>query len=98
MKTKLINKETKIKVDQEKFADYAFLISQCLSIPPKEGFDAMTMKKRLSVLSALENLEVDQEIELKAEEVLTVKQCVREMKWSVLHKDISDMCDVVESL
>jgi hypothetical protein len=98
MKTKLKNKQVKIKIDEEKFADYAFLISQCLSVAPQGGFDAVTMKKRIDALECLKDLEVDQEIDFKAEEAVTVKECVKNMKWNVIHKDILDMCESVEKL
>lgn len=84
MKT-LENKTTELPNGEEKLT-YFELAKSCVNVPPQQGFDVQEMNKRLRVIEKLEG----EKVEMEDADFDTLKQCVNDMKWGVLHRDISD--------
>lgn len=80
------------------FADvknYAGLLRACVSVP-QQGIDLDIMRKRLRVLDALEKAE--DTIEVEDVDLKTIQDCVRGMKWNVVHRDIMAFADYILAL
>lgn len=83
---------------QIEFSDvqnYAGLIRVCVSVPG-QGIDLDAMRKRLRVLDALEK--AGDTIEIEDADLKTVQECVKQMKWSVVHRDIVEFGDYIGGL
>ena len=96
--SKLKNLSTEIKKSEDEFLTYSFLIEQCISVTPKEGFGVADMKKRLSIHDVITSTDEGKEFNFKAEDAVVVKECVNAMKWAVMHKDIVKFTEDVNKL
>jgi len=94
----LKNKETSIKKSEDEMLSYAFLIEQCISVTPEKGFSVSEMKKRLSIHEVITNTKVNSEFKFKAENTMTIKDCVKTMQWGVMHKDIVEFAEAIAEL
>ena len=95
---KLKNETTAIVKDNEgakmTYADFAKV---CINVMPEGGLDVLQMKTRLDVVTNLEA--ANGEIVLTSEEqVKALKECVKSMKWALIHKDVVDFTEAVEKL
>ncbi len=86
----------KLQNKQIEFADvkdYAGLIKVCVSVPQQGGMDLETMRKRLRVLDALEK--ATETIGIEDADLKTIQDCVKQMKWNVVHRDIVEFGDYI---
>ena len=90
------NKTTEIKKDETSFTTFKDLATVCVNQIPQGGLDVMQMKNRLNVLNKLEN--ANGKISLEDAEADTLKDCVKAMKWAIMHKDLVEFIETVEKL
>jgi hypothetical protein len=64
---------------------------------PQGGLDVSQMKARLDVMTAIENANGNIELATTAQ-VETLKDCVKTMRWAIMHKDVVDFIEAVEKL
>lgn len=93
---KLELKETEIKKSNTETLNYKELISAALNVVPQGGFSPEEIRKRLRVIDALDKS--NEVFELEDADVETLKRCVKEMKWGVMHKNIVEFNDDVQNL
>lgn len=88
-----------IKSDSGTELQYKELILTAVKAPPQGGFDPDTMRKRMRVVDAVELAEKkNQPIQLEDEDVSTLKQCVKTVKWAILDKGIIAFIDEISAL
>lgn len=75
--------------------DYFKLIESCVNVTPEKGFTVKEMKKRLRVLDALNG---DKTAEIEDADFKVLKNCVEQMKWAIMHKEIVDFVDYIENV
>lgn len=98
MKT-IKNKTTEINVTptgDEKLT-FADLAKVCVNNMPQGGLDVSQMKARLDVMEALEKANGEIKLTTSAQ-TETLKDCVKAMRWAILHKDVVEFTDAVEKL
>ena len=99
MKT-IENKETSIKETAEassKNLTYCELLKLIMNVPPKEGYTISEMKMRLDIYAALVPSEKN-EMSLEDAPFEIVKQSVNNFRWALVHKDVVDFVDYINSL
>ena len=87
----LENKETTIENGDKKLT-YFDLAKTCVNVPPQAGFDVQEMNKRLRVIEKLEG----EKAEFEDADFETLKQCVMEMKWGILSREVSDFVKYIQ--
>jgi hypothetical protein len=95
----LKNETTTIEVSTESNEKTTFvdLAKACVNnIDKQKGLDVLEMSARLAVMKKLDNKE--KEIKLEDAEALTLKKCVSEMRWIVLHEDVLRFIETIEKL
>lgn len=81
------NKATEI--NKEEVADYALLIKACTDRIPKEGLVTSEQKKRLDVQCLIhDKLKVGEKVEIEEHIYETIKGCVVNFPWAMMHKDL----------
>lgn len=97
MKT-LANKQTEISNGKDGKITYADLTRICVNNIEK-GLGAEDMRKRISIIEAVEKAEEDgADILLEDEHAKTLKVCANSAKFTVIHKDIVGFMDDVNKL
>jgi hypothetical protein len=94
---KLKNVTTQVQKDAENKTTYADLAAVCINVMPQGGLDVSQMKARLDVMTAIENANGNIELATTAQ-VETLKDCVKTMRWAIMHKDVVDFIEAVEKL
>lgn len=100
-----LNKPLQINISDEKLEGkpaYSDLIKVCLNDRPQQGFSIEEMRKRIKVLDviedAIEKAEVDRSevsFEFEDDQAALIHQCVKQMKWFQLNKEIVEFVDHV---
>lgn len=93
---KLENKTTEILKDENSKTTYADFCKVCINVMPQGGLDVIQMKTRLDIVTAIDN--ANGSIELTEEQADTLKECVKEMRWAIIHKDVVEFTEAVEKL
>lgn len=93
---KLENKTTEIQRDENSKTTYADFCKVCINVMPQGGLDVIQMKTRLDIVTALDS--ANGSIELTTEQVDTLKECVKDMRWAIMHKDLVEFIEAVEKL
>lgn len=75
---------------------YSELIKTCLNNVPQGGFTPQEMKERMKILDVLET--ANGTIELEDADAKKMKDCVKQMKWGLLDKNLIEFIDSVEKL
>ena len=95
---KLKNTTTEIvKDEQGAKMNYVDFCNTCLNVLPQGGLDVSEMKSRLDVKIALDKANGSIDFTTKAQ-VETLKNCVKSMKWAIIHSDVIDFTEAVEKL
>lgn len=92
MKT-IENKNSNIPGDLKTYSD---LIMFCVKNPPQGGFDIADMRKRMKVMDVIEK--GGESLEFEDAEFECVKQCVKNMRWPFLHKEVMEFVDYISAL
>jgi hypothetical protein len=90
------NVTTEIRKDENDFVKYSDLAATCINVMPQGGLDVMQMKNRLNVMSQLDK--ANGTIKLEDAEAETLKTCVKEMKWAIMHKDVVSFVEAIEAM
>ena len=84
------NKLTELGLEDEEIT-YAFLVKQCTDRIPREGLVTSEQKKRLDVQCLIhDNLEAGEKIEIEEHIYNTIKACVVNFPWAMIHQDLVD--------
>ena len=75
---------------------YSELIKACLNNVPQGGFTPQEMKERMKILDVLET--ANGTIDLEDADAKKMKDCVKQMKWGLLDKNLIEFIDSVEKL
>ena len=73
-------------------ADFCLI---CLRTPTTGGFRLEEVRERMRTIEGVEPFRLEKSFELDEAQNKTLKRCVREMVWQVLHKDILDFSDTI---
>lgn len=73
-------------------ADFCLI---CLRTPTTGGFRLEEVRERMRAIEGVEPYRFDESFELDEAQNKTLKRCVCEMVWQVLHKDILDFSDSI---
>ncbi len=90
---KVENRKLKIPGDVEKYSD---LIKVCINRPSKDGCDISEMRKRIKVIDVIEK--GGKSLEFEDADFECLKQCVKNMRWFVVHKEIIEFVDYISEL
>lgn len=90
------NKTTSI-TDKEQVLSYVDLLKTVMNLPPAQGYTIKEMKQRLDIFAALTPDEKNM-IHLEDAHFETVKTCVNEFRWGMLHKDIVAFSEYINTL
>lgn len=83
-----------VKEVERKYSD---LLIEAINNPPREGFSVKEMRLRLDILDRCEK--ANGEIELKDKDQLAkVKECVEQMKFRFMSKDLLLFCETIIKL
>lgn len=96
---KLVMKDTSIKKgpNTNDKLSYKELIISCMNNGPKDGFSASEMRLRLRILDVLETCE-NSILVLEDQDAEKLKECVKSMRWGLIHKDIPIFEDDIDSM
>ncbi len=85
----------KIEIIKGQPTCYVSLIRDALNMPPQGGFSVTEMRKRMEIDIKITS---DKMKELKVEdaEYLVIQECVKNMRWGVMSKEICDFCDYLK--
>jgi hypothetical protein len=72
------------------------LALECLNVLPQGGLDVSEMEIRLKVSEKLKASE--SEIELEDAEASKLVECVKAMKWALMHEDVVAFCKNIDNL
>ena len=72
---------------------YGDLIQLCIDNTPQGWFSVTEMRIRLRILDVIKKWW--DKLKFEDEDYKTVKKCVSDMKWWVIHKDIIDFTDLI---
>jgi len=94
------NKKTSIKnsgadMKEKPFVEYADFIKASINSVVKGGFSIDDIRKRTRILDAVEN-QKEGKIILEDADLVTLKGCIKVMKWAFVHKDIIKFVDDIE--
>ena len=96
MKVLIENKETTLKLNEEKFVKYSDLLVSVINKPIKESLSINDMRRDLRVLDSIEKgLEM---IELEDTDIAYVKDEVKKSSWAIRHPDILAFADYIDGL
>lgn len=93
MKT-IKNEETEITNEKKQKLTYFELAEGCINVPPQNGFDIQEMNKRLRVIEKLKG----KETQMEDADFEKLKECVVNMKWGFLHKDIMKFINYIREI
>jgi len=96
MKT-IINKEVKIKGQDDKLMLRSNLLNIVTNNPPERGLAIAAMKERMKILEAIEKADTG-DITLEDAEFNTLKRLYDEYGWLTPHKDIIELADHLDEL
>ena len=96
MKT-IINKEVKIKGQDDKLMLRSNLLNIVTNNPPERGLPIAAMKERMKILEAIEKADKG-DITLEDAEFNTLKKLFDEYGWLTPHKDIIELADHLDEL
>lgn len=94
------NKETSIKLSEDKNVQYADLIAAVINKPVKESMSLNDMRRDLKILDLAEKAakgEVEG-ITLDDAELSYLKEQVKSSQWAVRHLDILDFADYIDTI
>ena len=96
----LENKETRLKnQDGETYTLYSDLINHSLNIIPQGGISPSEMRKRVRIIKSLEKAPLAGNIiKFEDNDAENLKQIVKTSKWSLIHEDILNFQDDVDSM
>ena len=98
---KIENKETEIEKKINKDGGklkYSDLLKEVIENPPKGGFIGVDeMKKRIRMTTAIE-CESNGVIEFETGDLDSIKKLINEFGWGVLHKDILNFINYINSI
>jgi len=96
---KFENKKTEFKDEQGKdFLGYADLALTCLNSIDRNGCSPLEMAARIKVINPLQDLKIGGTHKLEEAHYETLKKCVNETKWTMIHKDIVAFTDYVNNM
>lgn len=95
MKT-LENKETNLKIDEEKNAKYSDLIYTVINKPISEPLTVSDIARDVKILNILQK--AGDVIEFEDEDFKFVKKSVAESKWGARHNDIVEFAEYIAGL
>ena len=95
MKT-LPNKEIELTIEEDKKWKYSDLFKLCVIQTKEWWFTPLEMKQRMKLIDVADNSK--ENIEIEDWDYNEAKLCVNNMKWSILHKDITDFTDEINKL
>ncbi len=87
------NRKLSIQGGIEKYSD---LITICMRNPPQGGYDVEEMRKRIKVMDTLDK--GGKTLEFEDADFECVKQCVKNMRWASIHKEILEFVDYISGL
>ena len=94
---KIINKVTEMPQADGLMTTYANLITFCVKGNiPEWWLDVVEMAKRMRVLDALENIELEEEINIEDADFETIKALATVNKWAIIHKDLIDFVKYIK--
>jgi len=96
MKT-IINKEVKIKGQDDKLMLRSNLLNIVTNNPPERGLTITALKERMRILEAIEKADTG-DITLEDAEFNTLKRLYDEYGWLTPHKDIIELADHLDEL
>ncbi len=92
------NKLTKLGLEDEEIT-YSFLVKQCTDRIPKDGLITSEQKKRLDVQCLInDELGIGEEIEIEEHIYDTIKACVVNFPWAMIHQDLVDFEDYIKAI
>lgn len=77
---------------------YTELLKMCVKNPPKDGFDAEEMEKRMRLTKALREAEGKETLELEDADAAKLKEVVAAMRWGIMDEGIVEMLNAVKAL
>lgn len=91
------NKQTSITVEDNKLADYAFLLKQCVSqVNPQQGVTVTEMAKAIRLLDVIEK--GGKTLKVEDADFVLLKEKVESMQWSVINRDIAEFGEYITGL
>jgi len=93
----LKNETTTIKKGEDGFTNFVDLAKACVNTLPQGGLDVTSMKARLDVMGALDKANGEIKFTTTAQQD-TLKECVKSMKWAIMHEDLVGFIEKVEKL
>ncbi len=73
------------------------LIKICIQNPPQNGYDVSEMRKRIRVTDVIEKAG-NGTLEFEDADFECLRQCVKNMRWFVVHKEIIEFVDYISEL
>lgn len=93
------NKQTKVpKIDNSGMMKYSDLAILCLTaVNPQEGVNGLEMYKNFKVIDKIEKCDGEKKVTLEDADFDVLKSKVSAMKWSIMHRDISEFCEIIRT-
>ena len=92
-----IRKPTGVEQEIGNVLTYADLIAVVVSETPKEGFTLPEQRVRLKILAVLDTVKPTENISFEDADFITVQKATNDMRWNMLHKDLVDFGDTINS-